>query len=139
MRQLSAGAGNAVGCGMEYVGAESLKERKSLLAPAYQPFGGGRRGFHAHVGHIVEHGHVAFMANPDNDRQRKLGHVKRQIVVVESLQVACGASSSYDDHAVPVVALGRYGLESGYDGGRRALSCIRAGKRRVVKRRHGVL
>ena len=54
------------------------------------------------------------MAYSDNNREWKLGHIVGQRIVIESLEVARGAAATDYHHAVEIVGLHRYRLESGY-------------------------
>ena len=115
--EAAVGRAQAGGGRVEDVRGEGAESPQGVCAPGNEPFGSGGRRFDAEVGHVVEQGYVAFVADADDDREGKEGDVGRQGIVVERREVGRGAAAADYDHAVELLVGFRDAREGVDDGG----------------------
>ena len=120
--ELLALSGNAVAYEGEDGIACGTKPVEGSPGPRNERFGSGCRSLDTRIGHIVEHGDVAFVANADNDRKRELGHVCRKGIVIERREVAHGSAATYQHHAIELAIACGNGFEGSNDTGDSALA-----------------
>ena len=103
-----------------------------LVQAGDNPLGCGGRGLDPCIGHQVDDGIVALVADAGDDGQGKLGNVGRQRVAVEAVEVGGGAAAPDDDYPVEQIFVAGDAVE-GFDNRAFGLCapCIEAVKRAV--------
>ena len=94
-----------------------MGERRGTLLD--EPLGSSGGCLDALAGDVVEHRHVALMADAHDDGQGKVGDVGCEVVVVKRVEFGCGTAAADDDHAVEQVGILVDAVQGSHDGGNR--------------------